>query len=234
MEGRPRAGAGQSILSGDMRTCVDVAWVRVDSLHVRKDSMPRASSPRPTVCGEQAVGSDDSEIPERSGTSRCKIDIKQDRYPHCIVWTSIPVCTWFVPAIGHMGIGMADGEVYEFMGMGATKAPRGGLSFAPVVRYIPLDPARVRKSTWDDAILKVVDKVEGVGHGACVSNCHTFVAECLHEMRYASIPCWNWLSYILALWVFVFGRFTSTMRAAKCLFPVLASATIIVLICHFV
>eukprot|EP00438_Fugacium_kawagutii_P035927 Skav228000 [mRNA] locus=scaffold390:386221:390830:- [translate_table: standard] len=43
---------------------------------------------------------------------------------------------------------------------------------------------------------------------------HSFVADCLHEMRYAGIPCWNWLSYVLAIWVFVLGHFTTCPRTA--------------------
>lgn len=32
------------------------------------------------------------------------INIETDKFPFCIVWTPIPVLTWFFPFIGHMGI----------------------------------------------------------------------------------------------------------------------------------
>ncbi len=32
------------------------------------------------------------------------IDIEQNRYPYCIIWTPIPVLSWFFPFIGHTGI----------------------------------------------------------------------------------------------------------------------------------
>jgi hypothetical protein len=33
-----------------------------------------------------------------------QIDIKQNIYPYCIVWTPLPVLSWFFPFIGHTGI----------------------------------------------------------------------------------------------------------------------------------
>lgn len=33
-----------------------------------------------------------------------RIDIKNQRYPFCIVWTPLPLISWFIPLIGHTGI----------------------------------------------------------------------------------------------------------------------------------
>merc|ERR1712061_554068 len=81
------------------------------------------------------------------------------------------------------------------MGDGASKA-RGGLGFGPIIRYVQLDPKRVQRSNWD-----------------------SFVADCLHEMRYAGIPCWTWLSYVLAIWVWIAGRFATGGRTLMCAGP---------------
>jgi hypothetical protein len=43
------------------------------------------------------------------------------------------------------------------------------------------------QGTWDEGVQAAVEKWHGRMHGACVSNCHSFVADCLHEMRYAGI-----------------------------------------------
>lgn len=32
-----------------------------------------------------------------------EIDFGRDRFPFCLVWTPIPVLTWFFPFIGHLG-----------------------------------------------------------------------------------------------------------------------------------
>ncbi|KDO17647.1 hypothetical protein SPRG_16958, partial [Saprolegnia parasitica CBS 223.65] len=37
------------------------------------------------------------------------IDVARDRFPFCIVWSPLPVITWFLPFIGHMGIGDSHG-----------------------------------------------------------------------------------------------------------------------------
>ncbi len=37
-------------------------------------------------------------------------------FPHCIVWTPIPVITWFMPFVGHMGICDSAGTIHDFAG----------------------------------------------------------------------------------------------------------------------
>ena len=185
--------------------------------------------PRPAVMDDVEGGFDSETTPREC---RGEVDVEEDLYPCCIVWTPIPGCTWCFPFIGHMGIGTSEGQVMEFMGFGATKAPKGGLSFGPVCRYVQLKKDRVRKGTWDDAIHSAMAKASGRPHGACISNCHSFVADCLHEMRYAGIPCWNWLSYVLALWIFVFGQFTTCPRTTVYLIPVVIALAVIIVFSH--
>jgi len=45
-----------------------------------------------------------------------RIDVGRVRYPHCLVWTPIPVLTWLFPFIGHMGIARTDGVIRDFAG----------------------------------------------------------------------------------------------------------------------
>ncbi|CAF4620544.1 unnamed protein product, partial [Rotaria magnacalcarata] len=45
-----------------------------------------------------------------------RIDMVRVRYPHCIVWTPIPLLTWFFPFIGHIGIARTDGVIRDFAG----------------------------------------------------------------------------------------------------------------------
>ncbi len=35
---------------------------------------------------------------------RLDIDKTINRYPFCIVWTPLPLISWFIPIIGHTGI----------------------------------------------------------------------------------------------------------------------------------
>mmetsp|Transcript_58875 Transcript_58875/g.137975 ORF Transcript_58875/g.137975 Transcript_58875/m.137975 type:complete len:202 (-) Transcript_58875:26-631(-) len=184
----------------------------------------RVGAPRPSAMQQEIPGEfDGMELRESNGV----VDVSQDLYPYCIVWTPIPGCTWCFPFIGHMGIGTSTGQVLEFMGFGATKAPRGGLSFGPVCRYVQLSVKAVRRGTWDGGIEAAMQKASGRPHGACISNCHTFVANCLHEMRYGGVPCWNWLSYMLAFWLFMFGHFTTCPRTTVYIVPVVIALAVI-------
>lgn len=37
-----------------------------------------------------------------------------EKYPYCIVWTPIPLLTWILPMVGHMGICKSNGVIYDF------------------------------------------------------------------------------------------------------------------------
>lgn len=45
-----------------------------------------------------------------------RIDINRVRYPHCIVWTPIPLLTWLFLFIGHMGIARTGGVIRDLAG----------------------------------------------------------------------------------------------------------------------
>ena len=57
-----------------------------------------------------------SKMNDDNYSSNSRIDVKRVRYPHCIVWTPIPVLTWLFPFIGHMGIARTDGVIRDFAG----------------------------------------------------------------------------------------------------------------------
>ena len=40
----------------------------------------------------------------KSLSKRPKFDKLKHRYPYCIVWTPLPLISWFLPIIGHTGI----------------------------------------------------------------------------------------------------------------------------------
>jgi transmembrane protein 222 len=48
--------------------------------------------------------------------SKAVIDPERARFPYCIVWTPLPLISWFVPFIGHTGIAMSDGVIHDFAG----------------------------------------------------------------------------------------------------------------------
>ncbi|CAD7968008.1 unnamed protein product [Amoebophrya sp. A120] len=134
-----------------------------------------------------------------------RFDFDKEIFPSSIVWCSICGLTWLFPVVGHMGIADEKGDIYEFMGLGASCG--GGLAFGPVLRYIPLKPASAHKLNWNDGLSLGNRQCRGRSHKGCVDNCHTYVADVLNNMQYGGFKHWN--SVILALWVFFCGRYTS-------------------------
>jgi hypothetical protein len=45
-----------------------------------------------------------------------KVDAEKARFPYCIVWTPLPLISWFLPCIGHTGIALSDGVIHDFSG----------------------------------------------------------------------------------------------------------------------
>lgn len=74
-----------------------------------------AASPR----GEASLAIDDDELllaPDYAAASRgsggsrgATIDAAVHRFPFCIVWSPIPILTWFLPFIGHLGLADSKG-----------------------------------------------------------------------------------------------------------------------------
>lgn len=56
---------------------------------------------------------DDASTPT---TTQAKIDVAKGRYPYCVVWSPLPLLTWILPFIGHMGITNSEGVIFDFAG----------------------------------------------------------------------------------------------------------------------
>lgn len=41
---------------------------------------------------------------------------ERDYFPRCIVWSPIPVLTYLLPCVGHLGIVTTEGEIQDFAG----------------------------------------------------------------------------------------------------------------------
>lgn len=48
--------------------------------------------------------------------TKARIDPENARFPYCIVWTPLPLISWFLPFIGHTGIATSDGVIHDFAG----------------------------------------------------------------------------------------------------------------------
>ncbi|KAM4629903.1 transmembrane protein 222 isoform 2-T2 [Polymixia lowei] len=82
-----------------------------------------------------------------------KIDPDISRYPYCIVWTPIPVLSWLLPFIGHMGICTSTGVIRDFAG--PYFVSEDNMAFGRPTKYWMLDVGKVYASgsnAWDTAV----------------------------------------------------------------------------------
>ena len=92
---------------------------------------------------------------ERLTTNDMTIDTEHHRYPYCIVWTPIPLISWLLPVIGHMGICMANGIIRDFAG--PYYVSNDDMAFGRPTKYWQLDPQLVTALEWDEAVKQASD-----------------------------------------------------------------------------
>lgn len=173
------------------------------------------------------------------GAVRHRIDVGRSRFPFCIVWTPLPMITWFLPFIGHMGIADSRGVIYDFAGPYTIGSD--DFAFGRPTRVLQLDPEvagadlRLRDGTvvrgaeaWDAGI----DAGNAVYckrmHNICCDNCHSHVARALNEMRYMGRTDWNMVN--LAAWLFFRGKYVSFARAVATWLPFLLLVAAVLLL----
>ncbi|KAL3344376.1 hypothetical protein AABB24_023690 [Solanum stoloniferum] len=69
------------------------------------------------------------------------IDPKRDRFPCCIVWSPLPVLSWFIPFIGHLGICREDGVILDFAGPNFVSVDN--FTFGAPTRYFQVSREQV-------------------------------------------------------------------------------------------
>ncbi|XP_052345309.1 transmembrane protein 222-like isoform X2 [Oncorhynchus keta] len=82
-----------------------------------------------------------------------KIDRKNSRYPYCVVWTPIPILSWLLPFIGHMGICTSAGVIRDFAG--SYLVSEDNMAFGRPTKYWKLDVDKVcgtGSAAWDKAV----------------------------------------------------------------------------------
>lgn len=86
-----------------------------------------------------------------------EMDISQSRYPYSIVWTPIPLITWFIPIIGHLGICTSSGVIRDFAG--PYFVSEDDMAFGKPTKYWRLCPDLVigGQQRWDDGVRQASD-----------------------------------------------------------------------------
>uniref|UniRef100_A0A915L153 Transmembrane protein 222 n=1 Tax=Romanomermis culicivorax TaxID=13658 RepID=A0A915L153_ROMCU len=116
--------------------------------------------------------------------SESEINAERHRFPHCLVWTPIPLITWFFPFIGHMGIGLTSGIIRDFAG--SYFVSEDNMAFGWPLRYLQLDLNNCPggASAWDRGIIEASEEYSQRTHNLFCDNCHSHVAMALDKMNY--------------------------------------------------
>ncbi|CAO2828085.1 unnamed protein product [Amaranthus hypochondriacus] len=166
-----------------------------------------------------------------------EIDPKRARFPLCIVWTPLPVLSWLIPFIGHIGICREDGVILDFAGPNFVCVD--SFAFGAVTRYLQidaklcraislassrsgeqqnLDGSEVEIFTWNDALRNSTMEFQHRSYNLLTCNCHSFVANNLNRLGFGG-GRWNVVS--LAALILFKGRWVNTGAAIKSLLPFL-------------
>ncbi|XP_055856564.1 transmembrane protein 222 [Episyrphus balteatus] len=181
-------------------------------------------SSHPSAKRKMSTPTSDSSPPPEFST----INFAADRYPYCIVWTPIPVLTWFFPFIGHMGIAMSNGVIRDFAG--SYFVSEDNMAFGRPTRYLPLSLDNVvgGQYEWDEAVSKASVLYGTRMHNLFCDNCHSHVATALIGMRYKNRTNWNMI--ILSFWVFFRAKFVGIMGFVKTFLPFLIVVSLCVIL----
>ncbi|PKA62803.1 Protein RTE1-like [Apostasia shenzhenica] len=169
--------------------------------------------------GEQLLGRLSELVP---------INPKKARFPCCIVWTPLPIISWLVPFIGHVGIAREDGVILDFAGPYFVSVDN--FAFGAVTRYIQLSREKCSVSpnsvvstkrgleegniaTWDDALQKSMQDFQHRAYSLFTCNCHCFVANSLNRLSFGGHNRWNVVS--LAAFMFLRGTWVNKRAVVK-------------------
>lgn len=160
--------------------------------------------------------------------SVASINYSNDKYPFCIVWTPIPILTWFFPFIGHMGIAMSNGVIRDFAG--PYFVSEDNMAFGRPTRYLILDSFKVEggSTEWNEAVSKASVVYGTRMHNLFCDNCHSHVAMALNLMGYDNNRNWNMIR--LAFWIFFCGKYVKFWGFIKTWLPFF----IILIVCSLV
>uniref|UniRef100_A0A915E5Y2 C-type lectin domain-containing protein n=1 Tax=Ditylenchus dipsaci TaxID=166011 RepID=A0A915E5Y2_9BILA len=119
------------------------------------------------------------------------IDYKEHRFPMSICWAPIPLLSWFIPFIGHVGIATTDGKIRDFAGDYRVNKDKMGIGWPTSYCQLSMDKVAGGASVYDQAIEEASDEYKRHRHRIFSDNCHSHVALALNNMQYDGKEDWN-------------------------------------------
>ncbi|CAD2215533.1 hypothetical protein AGDE_02543 [Angomonas deanei] len=177
-----------------------------------------------------------------------QIDVLNEHYPFCIVWTPIPVLTWLLPFVGHIAICDSKGRIFDFQG--SYRIGNDHMIFGNPVKYWDISPKYVptfyqlsesaRNDPKNVEIIKREIEDYDVGLARVIrhfrqtqlynfftNNCHAFVASAANEQTAATKPL-NTVTVCFGM--LLHGRYISLSHFLKAHLPTIILLVIIFLL----
>ncbi|XP_029042708.1 transmembrane protein 222 [Osmia bicornis bicornis] len=155
----------------------------------------------------------------------------RQRFPFCIVWTPLPILSYFLPFIGHMGIATSTGVIRDFAG--PYHVSEDNMAFGKPTKYWQLNHAKAKGGVqgWDSAVAEASEIYKTRMHNLCCDNCHSHVATALNLMCYDNSNSWNMVK--LAFLMLVHGKYASVLGFLKTWAPFCLLVATATLFCLF-
>ncbi|THD24953.1 Transmembrane protein 222a [Fasciola hepatica] len=149
------------------------------------------------------------------------------RFPYSLVWTPIPILTWVLPFIGHIGITNSAGVIFDFAAPYTVN--EDCMAFGWPTMYYQLDLSKVdSREAWDKAVYEANEIYKMRVHNLFCDNCHSHVARALNGMRYNGKSDWNMVSALLLF--FRKGKYVSKRHCLVSWLPFLIISTVVIVI----
>ncbi|OAD55107.1 hypothetical protein WN48_05582 [Eufriesea mexicana] len=157
------------------------------------------------------------------------INLERQKFPFSIVWTPLPILTYFLPIIGHMGIATSTGVIRDFAG--PYHVSEDNMTFGKPTKYWQLNYTKAKGGVqgWDSAIAEASEIYKTRMHNICWDNCHSHVATALNLMSYDNSNSWNMVK--LAFLMLVHGKYVSFPGFLKTWMPFCLLVTAFTLLC---
>ena len=122
-----------------------------------------------------------------SSSDESRIDLDNNIFPYCIVWTHLPGLSWCMPFVGHLGICDSQGRCHDFQGPYFVNPGKHDMAFGQPFKYWPLYPDKRERAAWDRALQTADGVYCEKMHNICWENCHHHVADALNAMQLKKI-----------------------------------------------
>lgn len=119
------------------------------------------------------------------------VNPESETWPVSIVWTPIPILTWFLPTIGHTGITDSRGVIYDFSDDYHVSVDN--FSFGDPTKVYQFSTSAIPhgEQSWDQSIKETAEYFNRTRHSLCFNNCHQYIAEVLNRANYGNRKDWS-------------------------------------------